>query len=116
MYLLVGLLSEGGACGTEVAGFSAAETKLLFDASFAFFWGQLGDLDCVYDHSVGVVGFGGGGVGVITYECRLLPARIEGWCQGQGVLLPRCPSEKVQRGNQWVRVLAVLARTSEGFE
>ena len=54
--------------------------------------------------------------GGITYGFRLLPARIEGWYQGQGFLLPRCPSEKVQRGSRWVRVLAVLARTSEGYE
>ena len=54
--------------------------------------------------------------GEIAYGYRLLPVWIEGWYQGQGVLLPRCPSEKVQRGNQWARVLAVLARTSEGFE
>ena len=54
--------------------------------------------------------------GEITYGCRLLPARIEEWYQGQGVLLPRCPSEKVQRGSQWARVLVALVRTSEGFE
>ena len=59
MYLLLG---EGGACGTEVAGFSAAEAKFLLDASFAFFRSELGDLDRVYDHGVGVVGLGGGGV------------------------------------------------------
>ena len=63
MYLLIGLLGEGGACGTKVAGFSAAETELLFNAAFAFFQGELGDLDRVYDHSVGVEGLDGGGVG-----------------------------------------------------
>ena len=52
--------------------------------------------------------------GGITYECRLLPARIEEWCQGQGFLPPRYPSEKVQRGSRWARVLAVSVRTSEG--
>ena len=59
MYLLVTFLSEGGACGTKVAGFSAAKAEFLFDAAFAFFWGQLRDFDCIYDHSVGVVGLGG---------------------------------------------------------
>ena len=54
--------------------------------------------------------------GEIKHVCRLLPVQIEEWYRGQGFLLPRCPSEKVQRGNQWARVLAVLARTSEGFE
>ena len=54
--------------------------------------------------------------GEITYECCLLPARIEGWYQGQGVLLPRYPSEKVLKGNRLARVLAVWVRTSEGFE
>ena len=58
MYLLVAFLSEGGACGTEMAGFSAAEAKFLFNAAFAFLWGELGDLDCIHDHSVGVVGLG----------------------------------------------------------
>ena len=52
----------------------------------------------------------------ITYECRLLPVRIEEWCQGQGFLPPRCPSGKVLRGSWWARVLAVLVRTSEGYE
>ena len=60
MYLLVALLSEGGACGTEVARFSAAKAKFLFDAAFAFFRSELGDFNCVHNHSVGVVGFGGG--------------------------------------------------------
>ena len=45
VYLLVVLQSEGRACGTEVAGFSAVEAEFLFDAAFAFFWGKLGDLD-----------------------------------------------------------------------
>ena len=46
-----------------MAGFSAAKAKFLFYAAFAFFWGELGDFDCVHDHGVGVVGFGVGGVG-----------------------------------------------------
>ena len=62
MYFLVALLSEGGACGTEMAGFSAAKAELFLNAAFAFFWSELGDLDRVYDHGVGVVGLGGGGV------------------------------------------------------
>ena len=41
-----------------MAGFAAAEAEFLFDASFAFFWGKLRDLDGVDDHGVGVVGFG----------------------------------------------------------
>ena len=63
MYLLVSLLSEGGACSTEVARFSAAEAEFLFNAVFAFFRGEFGDLDRIHDHGVGVVGLGGGGVG-----------------------------------------------------
>ena len=63
VYLLIPLLGEGGACGTKVAGFSAAETKLLLNTAFAFFWSKLGDLDRVYDHGVRIVGFGRGGVG-----------------------------------------------------
>ena len=63
MYLLVAFLSEGGARSAEVAGFSAAKAEFLFDAAFSFFWGQLRDFDCIYDHSVGVVGLGGGRVG-----------------------------------------------------
>ena len=63
MYLLVGLLSKGGTCGTEVTGFSAAKAEFLFNAAFAFLWGELGDLDCIYDHGIRVVGLGVGGVG-----------------------------------------------------
>ena len=62
MYLLVAFLSEGGASGTEVARFSAAKAEFLFNATFAFFWGKLGDLDRIHDHGVGVVGLGVGGV------------------------------------------------------
>ena len=62
VYLLVALLSEGRACGTEVARFSAAEAEFLFDAAFAFFWGKLGDLDRIHDHGVRVMGLGVGGV------------------------------------------------------
>ena len=46
----------------------------------------------------------------------LLPVRIGGWYQGRGCLLPRRPSEKVQRGSRWAKVLAVLVETSEGYE
>ena len=63
MYLLVAFLSKGGARGTEMAGFSAAKAEFLFDAVFALFRGELGDFDCIYDHSVGVVVLGGRGVG-----------------------------------------------------
>ena len=63
MYLLVGLLGEGGAHGTEVAGFSAAETEFLLNAAFAFFGGELGDFDGVDDHGVGIMSFSVGGVG-----------------------------------------------------
>ena len=52
LYLLVALLSEGGACGTKVAGFSAAKAEFLFNAAFAFFGGELGDLDSVNDHGI----------------------------------------------------------------
>ena len=60
VHLLVGLLSEGGARGTKMAGFSAAKAELFLNAAFAFFWGKFGDLDRINDHSVGVVGLGGG--------------------------------------------------------
>ena len=63
VYLLIALLSKGGAHGTEMAWFSAVEAKFLFNAAFAFFWGELGDLDRIHDHGVGVVGLGVGGVG-----------------------------------------------------
>ena len=62
MYLLVAFLGKGGACGTEMAGFSAAKAEFLFDAAFAFFWSKFGDLDRVYDHGVRVVGLGVGRV------------------------------------------------------
>ena len=45
-----------------MAGFSAAKAKFLFNAMFAFFWGELGDFDRIHDHDVGVVGLGAGGV------------------------------------------------------
>ena len=61
MYFLVSLLGEGGACGTKVAGFSAAKAELFLNTARAFFWSELGDLDRVYDHGVGVVGLGGRG-------------------------------------------------------
>ena len=43
--------------------FSAAEAEFLLDATFAFFWDELGDLDSVDDHGVGVMNFRGRGVG-----------------------------------------------------
>ena len=46
-----------------MTGFPAAEAKLLFDASFVFFWGEFGDFDSIDDHGVGVVGLGIRGVG-----------------------------------------------------
>ena len=46
-----------------MAGFLAAKAEFLFNATFAFFWGKLGDFDRIYDHGVGVVGFGVGGIG-----------------------------------------------------
>ena len=46
-----------------MAGFSAAETELLFNATLAFFWGELGDFDGVNNHGVGVVCLGVRGVG-----------------------------------------------------
>ena len=46
-----------------MTGFSAAEAEFLLNASFAFFWGKLGDFDGVNDHGVRVVGLGVGGAG-----------------------------------------------------
>jgi len=43
-----------------VSRFSAAEAESFFLASFAFFWGKLGDFYGVYVHSVGVARFRGG--------------------------------------------------------
>ena len=50
-----------------MTGFSAAEAELLFNATFSFLWGKLGDSDGIDDHGVGVVclGVGGAGEGVI---------------------------------------------------
>ena len=45
-----------------MAGFSAAKAKFLFNAMFAFLWGELGDFDRIHDHGVRVVGLGVGGV------------------------------------------------------
>ena len=79
-----------------MAGFSAAKAKFLLNATFAFFWGKLGDLDCIHDHSVGVVGLGVGGVreGVVGLMRRprvslgdvvgALPLGLE----GDGLLVP----------------------------
>ena len=45
-----------------MAGFSAAKAKFLFNATFAFFWGEFGDFNRIHNHGVGVVGLGVGGV------------------------------------------------------
>ena len=45
-----------------MARFLAAKAEFLFNATFAFFWGKLGDFDCIHNHGVGVVGLGVGGV------------------------------------------------------
>ena len=63
MYLLIALLSKGGAHGTEMAWFSAVEAEFFLNAALVFFWGEFGDLDRIHDHGVGVVGLGVGGVG-----------------------------------------------------
>ena len=62
LYLLVAFLSKGSACSAKMTGFLAAEAVFLFNATFAFFWGKLGDFDGIDDHGVGVVGLGVGGV------------------------------------------------------
>ena len=49
------------------------------------------------------------------YEFRLLPVRIEGWSQGQGFLLPRCPRKRLPMVSRRARVLVALAGTNEGF-
>ena len=56
-----------------MAWFSAVEAKFLLDATFAFFWGKLGDLDGIYNHGVGVVGLSirGIGEGVVGLVGRL---------------------------------------------
>ena len=41
----------------KMAGFSAAEAEFLFNATFVFFWGELGDFDGVDDHGIRVMGF-----------------------------------------------------------
>ena len=92
LYLLVALLSKGGARGTEMAGFSAAEAEFLLNAALAFFWGKLGDFDSINDHGVGVVGLDVGGVreGVVVLVggfgvsfgdvVSSLPLSLEGNC------------------------------------
>ena len=46
-----------------MAGFPAVEAELLLDATFAFFQDKFRDFDDINNHSVGVMGFGAGGVG-----------------------------------------------------
>ena len=41
---------------------------------------------------------------------------LEEWCQDQGFLLPRCPSEKLLMVSRWARVLIVLVGTNEDYE
>ena len=45
LYFLVAFLSEGRACGTEMARFPAAEPEFLLNTMFAFLWGKFGDFD-----------------------------------------------------------------------
>ena len=56
-----------------MAWFSAVEAKFLLNATFAFFWGKLGDLDGIYNHGAGVVGLSirGIGEGVVGLVGRL---------------------------------------------
>ena len=73
-----------------MTGFPAAEAEFLFNASFVFFRGKLGDFDGIDDHGIRVVGLGIGGVGegVIRlvggfrippgYVISLLPLGLEG--------------------------------------
>ena len=76
--------------------FSAVEAEFLFNASFVFFRGKLGDFDGIDDHGIRVVGLGIGGVGegVISLVRRFrvpsgdvvssLPLGLE----GDGFLVP----------------------------
>ena len=41
-----------------MSGFSAAEVESLLDAALTFLGSKLGDFDGVYNHSIGVMGFG----------------------------------------------------------
>ena len=43
--------------------FLAAEAEFFLNTMFAFFWGEFGDFDSVDDHGIGVMSFGGRGVG-----------------------------------------------------
>ena len=45
-----------------MTGFSAVEAEFLFNATFVFFWGELGDFDGIDDHGVRVMGLSIGGV------------------------------------------------------
>ena len=90
LYLWISFLREDCASGTRVSRLSAAKAELLFDASFAFSWGEFEDFNGVYDHGVRVMGLGGRGVGegVIRlvggfrippgYVISLLPLGLEG--------------------------------------
>ena len=59
LHLGVPFLGKGCTGGAGVSRFSATEAEFLLDAMFVFFWGKLGDLDSVNDHSIRIVGFGG---------------------------------------------------------
>ena len=63
LHLGISFLGKGGAGGAGVSRFSTAEAEFLLDATFAFFWGELGDLDGVDDHGIRVMDFRGQGVG-----------------------------------------------------
>ena len=57
-----------------MAQFSAAEAELLLNATFAFFWGELGDSDSIDDHGIRVMGFGVRRVG------EGMVGLVEGFC------------------------------------
>ena len=74
--------------------FSAVETELLFDASFAFFWDKFGDFDGVNNHSIWVMDLGGRGEGVVClvghfgvsfcYVVSAIPLDLKGY----GLFIP----------------------------
>ena len=57
LHLGISFLGKGRAGSAGVSRFSTTEAEFLLDATFAFFWGELGDLDSVDDHGVGVMYF-----------------------------------------------------------